>query len=573
MKNNNTKPPHYQSQYTCPWFVFYPEHMGIDPADDKCVDLMNDKINQIKAALIATKENMDMHAIVHYHDYVAGDDEDPLIPSIEKPHAHIAFRTNEKNRRPHLKFFTDLLGSLGIAYRFEDKNLLRHGKAIVNCDFNYVVVYHTHETPNAINDGKSLYDRSEVITTLSDEEIEEIHYKYQTGTIKPTKRSSRNDLLENYKAMAKIAAHSFSVTFNKWFSENIPAVDQSTARPICKTAWDIAFNEAVQDLPPFYARCSIFIHSRKAGLGKTMTTHDVLKAMDLCPLSIGSGAKTGKTDTYDPFTNKAIIFNDTTIPAPLDTFDSVVQPLYRRGSGNSPNLTRYIVVTTNKSFDDYFNGYDSYNIDQIAAIKSRLFICTCDEQGHLIVEHRPERFHGSQRQEVYEMFEKFFDLYNARRDEYLQTISGDEAFEMFEELAYSSIDTPIVEVKDTRTPRFVWVDKGCKVKRLDTLDGVYYQYKWLGQTFKVKENLVNLQLRVLSVVQEYVSYIPRDEFEYAFNAASDDDPGFPILYTETQIRAAFSKYVDREGNIRKVYKDSFEKYINDKKVKKFENCV
>ena len=114
-------------------------------------------------------------AIRHDRDLYAYDD---LFwkPSYEKPHYHLIFRCMDRKKRIRVG---QVLYQLGIRFRqgLDDELWKNHGVETVE-KFSAYATYLTHETEDAVRDGKELYDISELVSNLTTAGIEEVRQGY-----------------------------------------------------------------------------------------------------------------------------------------------------------------------------------------------------------------------------------------------------------------------------------------------------------------------------------------------------------------------------------------------------------
>lgn len=128
----------------------------------------------------------------------------------ESPLHHIILLIRTKDR---VRIGT-LLRKLKIDYREEDANLWEHHGVESIRDFKSMTTYLTHETEQAILDGKHRYDRDELVSNLTPEELEQIRDGYMninkmTGRdheLKRLKRQIEHLKEENEQLKEKVEA-------------------------------------------------------------------------------------------------------------------------------------------------------------------------------------------------------------------------------------------------------------------------------------------------------------------------------------------------------------------------------
>lgn len=429
-KSNSNKKPVFNSRtkWSAPNFTLFPEHFGftqiqIDNDREGVIEGMRERLSEVRDYILSSGAKVHMCSIVHSEDTKSGSAENIMTPSLEKPHVHLLFVGDNTVR---MSFYLGLLAKHGIAYRLDpadklnDISFINSGEAVQQTrDVCAFIVYLTHETRDALADAdKTIYDVSELITTYSPEEVSEFHYRYKTGQRKPLKRSERNDELQSYCNMATSAGYSLDIDFDDWFNEYIPPVDRSSCKVLCRDAYEQGFNKAVEELRNNYTRACIYIKGAPA-TGKTATTINALTSLGMHPISITKGSKTGATDNYKPCYNKALVYNDTRVHDILNTCDNSISSMYRRNSGNRFNLSKYVVVTSNLSFDEYLQTYDAYKPEELEACRSRFFICYVDDLGYMKLVSHPTRCSGLQQDEQNALFAAFCKAYNDDRHSYI----------------------------------------------------------------------------------------------------------------------------------------------------------
>lgn len=123
-----------------------------------------------------TKETIRDIAKDTYHVLAIKHDRDPKTDniwesSLEKPHYHIIIRLLNKKRTK----VQTILNMLKIAYRPEvDDNLWQnHGVETIR-NFPNMAMYLTHDTEEAILQGKEHYELDEVVSNLTTDEIKQV---------------------------------------------------------------------------------------------------------------------------------------------------------------------------------------------------------------------------------------------------------------------------------------------------------------------------------------------------------------------------------------------------------------
>ena len=322
-------------------------------------------VNAIKTAFKSSY--MQIEAIMHYKDYL--DNSDFWCPSAEKPHFHIIFRLVDRKDRIRIK---TVLKALGIEFRKGiDDNLLReHGCETVQ-NFSSYSLYLTHETEDAILDGKSLYDISEVITNLTESELEQI----REGYVRPSeKRKLTQAELISLDKEAYDKGYELK-DFDEWY-DSLGFVVRSNAKiRVIRESYTRGVEARIKEGKSLSRLC-IFIQG-PPNTGKTYAAAHSIKGDYL---SVGGGGS-GKFDNLKPSHN-GIIIDDDICPNLLNMSDNYVCKAYRRNKDNPVWAGEYLIITSNLSF---FEWLDSCGIkvkdmrgnltEHAKAMQSRFFIC------------------------------------------------------------------------------------------------------------------------------------------------------------------------------------------------------
>lgn len=411
-KENKNGFKHIHQESRSFWFKFYAEQCGytVASASGQAVPIsapdpneQSKQTNLLRDTLKAIAENTPpekyrVHGAVHYADKVASSDAGFWVPSIEKPHAHLLIWLPSKNGAGNrsdavpLKTILNYLSQFGLVYRpdYDTDLLLNHGVEKVDLrqkrHFN-AIVYHTHETDDAQADGKHRYERSEMFTNLSPDELNSIYDYYFSSISKAGKHDAEYYEREAYElGFNTIMTNTERRTFDDWFYK-IPFKQRSES---FRRQWERAYiygqKSAIED--PAHKkqiRCFIFLNGGPDA-GKTHTTQLTLTKLVGSTYSVSSG-KTGKLDNLDP-THKAIDVSDNSIPDLLALADNVTVPAYRRQSSNPYFTGQYLVVSFNGTLDAYLDRFYSdicTDADRLnpegtrAAFHSRCFECVLQD--------------------------------------------------------------------------------------------------------------------------------------------------------------------------------------------------
>ena len=325
----------------------------------------------LKSPQDKSKRHWEVAGICHDKDEVANPS-DMFAPSIIKPHFHVIIR-DANNKRFFVK---TVLKALGLNYRKEDSQLFYEHGCTTIADFNAYLMYLTHETEQAIRDGKELYDLSELLTNMTSDEVKDLRAGYSRLQAKSKLSDSDWNALADYvdKLGDKLG------DFDAWAKQALTFSQRASSKfNNLRSEFNEHLNNAVEKTPDL-TRCCILI-SGTANDGKSWTTFHALSNLGekVYPARSSSGKYDGLRSTAT-----AMTFDDRMITDALNATDNRATVLHGRGTGgDKPWLGRYLVVTTNLSVDDFFQAQVRYD-SQVEAIKSRFYTCKLahDSAGH-----------------------------------------------------------------------------------------------------------------------------------------------------------------------------------------------
>lgn len=307
------------------------------------------------------KHHWQVEGICHDRDEVANED-DMFEPSIVKPHFHILIRDANKNRF----LVKTALNVLKLNYAREDSSLFYNQGATTISDFNAYSVYLTHETEQAIADGKELYDLSEVMTNMSLQELTDVRAGYNRLQSKSKLSEKDWNKLADYVAELGDKMEDFQI----WADQTLTFSQQANTKFVkLQQVYNSHLLNAVEQSPDLI-RCCILL-SGKYNDGKSYTSRHALR--DLGEVVYNARSSSGK---YDGLTSRstAMLFDDRKMTDALNVTDNRATVLHSRGTGNDRAwLGKYVVITTNLSADEFFDEQVP-NSAQVDALKSRFYI-------------------------------------------------------------------------------------------------------------------------------------------------------------------------------------------------------
>lgn len=352
------------------------------------------------------------HVLAIKHDRDPQTD-DIWKPCLEKPHYHIIVRLLNKRRSK----VQTILNTLHIKYRPElDDNLWKnHGVETIR-KFANMAMYLTHDTEEAILDGKEHYELEELVSNLSLDEIKQVREGYQRFGAKKVDLETMAELEQVFLRMAD------NFEDIDEFYESLPlAIRKHSAM---KTIID-SYNRRVARVASQgkkINRVAVFIKG-KPNIGKTYS------AINCFPNSkklIVDGGGTGKFDGLTVGTD-VVIVDDQITGDLLNMADNKICQIYRRQSNNPHWCGHYLIITSNLSFTEWaeqcgvnmYRYVDSAKVEteQGKAVKSRFYVCHIEDQ-KLVVDSTCTRGTLADQRERNQLFADFESRYNALLAEY-----------------------------------------------------------------------------------------------------------------------------------------------------------
>ena len=326
----------------------------------------------------------------------------------EKRHYHVIFRLIDKNARMTIKRICDLLG---IVFRpgLDDSLIAGHGIETVG-NFAAYATYLTHETDAAVKAGKELYSLTELISNLSVEEIKQIREGY-------VQVAEKRKYTEEEMAALDKEAYQLGYDlkdFEDWIQTLPFNVRRKSDTKVIRQSYEYGIKKRLEESNEVI-RCCIFIEGAP-NTGKTYTSRKALEACGI-PFSrvLVPSDGSGKFDKLKA-THKAIVIDDMPCPNMLNMSDNRFCMPYRRNSGNPVWTGLYLIITSNRTFDDYID--DNHITDQkhIEALHSRFFECKlyADSRGHNMLEMLTPSTRGTKTEQLqrYKMFDMFRENFN-----------------------------------------------------------------------------------------------------------------------------------------------------------------
>lgn len=297
-------------------------------------------------------------AIKHDKDTVG---DDFWEPSVEKPHFHIIARSS--NNSP-TKLGT-VLNMFGVVFRkgLDDVLLAHHGAETVR-NFANMAVYLTHDTEDAILDGKYQYQISDIVSNLTEDEIMRVRDGYIR--LHDIGKVSDSDMAVLDKEARQLGYD--LKDFDEWYGSLPYKVRSNCHIKTIKESYELGVSERMEtginlDVP----RLCIFIRG-EANLGKTYASKASVIGLKIREVVKGSGR-------YDDIrlSDDVLIADDVEMANILNMCDNRICRARKRCKGSPIWSGRYVIVTSNKSFEEWVRS--SPDNDDIEACRSRFFIC------------------------------------------------------------------------------------------------------------------------------------------------------------------------------------------------------
>ena len=340
----------------------------------------------------------------------------------EKRHYHILFKCkNSKGKKSRIRV-RQVMEMLGIAFRqqIDDELWRHHGVETIRQSFAGYSLYLTHDTHEAIADGKEQYDLDEVKSNLTMEELEQIRDGY-IRLADPDKKVTVKDMEE-----LDIIAYNLGKDlkdFSSWYdSLDFKYRSHSKITTVIESYSRGVKNRIKEDKGVL--RLCVFVQ----GQPNTGKTYAALHALDGKRIHTVEGGGTGKFDALRA-DHEAIIISDDTCPNLLNMSDNYICMAYRRGSNNPAWAGNYFIVTSNMDFVDWVRDCGVKKQDHIDALKSRFFICEIekkDDEKPLRLLSASTRGTEEERSKRMDMFMEFQNKYNSIMSAYVPEDNHDE---------------------------------------------------------------------------------------------------------------------------------------------------
>lgn len=322
----------------------------------------------------------------------------------EKPHYHIIVRCTDHKKRVRVG---TVMRCLGIYFRpgVDDVLWINHGVETIGSFAGYAT-YLTHETDDAIRDGKELYDISEIVSNLSPEGIKQVREGYVR--VSEQRKVTLDELIKLDKEAYQRGYDLQS--FDSWYG-SLPFNVRSNAK--MKTVQESYYRGVrvrVEEQPEVLRLC-VFIEGEH-NTGKTYAARAALEGKRVLTIEGGGSGKFDKLSAD----HDAILVSDDVVPNLLNLTDNYICQAYRRQRDNPAWTGQYFIVTSNLTFDEWLAECGITKREHIQAMRSRFFICALKhDKTHvtsLSLSQASERGSIEEQKKRLEMFGEFRQKFN-----------------------------------------------------------------------------------------------------------------------------------------------------------------
>jgi len=333
-------------------------------------------------------DDLQIFAIKHNRD-VKLNENDMWLPSCEKPHYHIIMRCKDKKHRYRVLL---ILTALGIEFRkgVDDELWLNRGVETVG-NFSAYATYLTHETEDAIRDGKELYSIDEVVSNLTTDE----YLRVRDGYVRVSDACHKitpADLVELDQTAYKLGYDLGD--YGQWYSAQPFNVRSHPKMKTVQESYRRGIEAKIAEHMEIVRLC-VFIQG-KPDTGKTYASMGALSGKRIYPVKSND---TGKFDRLRA-DHEAIVLDDTTCGNILNITDNYACHVYKRNKDNPVWAGQYFIVTSNDTFEEWLmksklvgrpptseawrgtsdEHYLLLHSDVYKAARSRFFLCHIKEE-------------------------------------------------------------------------------------------------------------------------------------------------------------------------------------------------
>ena len=406
-------------------------------------------IEQVRL-LVSELPHLQVILAMHNRD-VRDSSEDVWAPATEKRHYHLIIRGLNGYQFQVLS----MLKRLCIHFRQGVDDDLWKNKGIETVgNYSAYALYLTHETEDALSNGaKYTYDLDEmwkngeassfpdsyldscnglIVANMSLDALKEI----RAGYIRVNSRYSKLSIDDKRKIDAELFELGYRFgNFDEWLDAQDFVVRADAKRKVYEESYARGANRRRDEMEAngeVLNRVCIFIQG-VSGSGKSYASLNTLKQMKLKVLSIEGGG-TGKYDKLKP-DHDALLVNDDTVRNALNICDDKIVNAYKRQANNPLWCGEWVVITSNKTFDEWITDCGITNPENQTAMYERCFRCHMveragvyyleldkanSETGYAI----PSRGDAKKIQVLVNRFAEFQEIFNSISSSYVKATSA-----------------------------------------------------------------------------------------------------------------------------------------------------
>lgn len=318
-----------------------------------------------------SKDDYWVWAICHDKDVVA---DDVFVEAYKKRHFHIYVvkRGKDKDGKSERRKVSTILNLFGIVFRPGLDDIIWKERGVERIqEIAHCVAYATHETDKAMAEGKTVYDRDEIVSNLDPEELDQLRDGY-SRIVKAKNKVSLQEQAEILET-CRNCGYTNSMSWEELRNSMAFILRKSSAvmklyREAYQEGVDMRMEERTDIL-----RLAIFIKGAP-NQGKTYAAQHAFDGLGLRVFKATDGGKSGRFDSLTE-NHDVMILDDATIDDPLNVADNNAVKMYKRGNGNPYWCGSHFLVTSNLDFEKWAKRCGVQYDDQIEALKSRFFIC------------------------------------------------------------------------------------------------------------------------------------------------------------------------------------------------------
>lgn len=345
------------------------------------------------------------HNLDHTHDDIWGS-------ALDKPHFHIIVKVLNNKQ----KSVGSILNALGIVYRRGLDDILwdNHGVETVR-DFSAMTTYMTHETEQAMLDGKTIYSLDDLVSNLNIEEIKHIRLGYSRISAESRKYSIAELAMLDEQAYA--LGYELG-DFDAWYASQAFAIRANAKIRTIEESYYRGVRKRVDEHIELVRLC-VFIKG-EPNTGKSYAAESALSAFRKLKVS---GGGSGKFDNLKPWT-EAVIIDDDICPNLLNISDNYMTSVYRRNRNNPIWAGQYFIVTSNLDFDSWLLNC-GIGREHFSAMHSRFYLCEIQggEKNRLFCTSPSMRGNNEQQNIRKKRYIEFRNAYNQSLSEYVPSMN------------------------------------------------------------------------------------------------------------------------------------------------------